>query len=322
MNSNERLELLARIAAMYYEERLTQEQTAARTGYSRSMVSRLLAEARDQGVIEVRIYHPLERRVELEQALKDQLGLELVRVLVRGTLTYAQMLRRLGSLAARLVEELVTDGMALGLSWGTALWETVNALRPQTIEGVHVVQMIGSLGTPDPEMDGPELARRFAHTFGGRYSTLSVPLFVDSETTRDALLKDPRVQRAMAYCRQAGLALVGVGTIDPERASLLRASYLTVQQLEELRHVGAVGDVCAIHFDIQGRLIDVPLTRRIMGIDAATLSAIPKRVGVAGGQYKGGPIVGASRAGLINMLVTDEVAATTALRVIQEESHQ
>ena len=176
----DRLELLASIASMYYEENLSQADIAARTGYSRSMISRLLNEARTEGVVEIRIRYPLCRRTDLEPELQDLLGLALVRVLTSGTTRYEERLRRLGSLAAQLVTELVHDNMTIGVSWGSALWETVNALRPGLHAGVHVVQMIGALGTPDPDIDGPELARRLARTMTGRYSTFPAPLVVDS----------------------------------------------------------------------------------------------------------------------------------------------
>lgn len=100
----------------------------------------------------------------------------------------------------------------------------------------------------------------------------------------------------------------------------MRAGYLTTKQLEDLRAAGAVGDVCAIHITLDGALVDTPLTRCILGIDAATLRKVPIRIGVAGGQAKALPIIAASRSGLINRLVTDEVAATFALRVLEEGS--
>lgn len=312
----ERLELLARIASLYYEDRLTQEDIAAQTGYSRSMVSRLLTEARDQNVVEVKVNHPLSRRRELEQALQSMLGLKTVRVLERGTLSYTQMLRRLGAMAARWVEELVHDSLTIGVSWGSAIGEMVAALRQGSYSNLQIVTMLGSLSTPDPEIDGPEQARRLARTLGGRYSTLPTPLLVDSEITRNALMNDPKVQRITSQFRDIELALVGVGTVEAERASLLRAGYLTEPQLDELHQSGAVGDVCAVHFDLQGRPIDTPLTRRIVGIGPDQLKLIPMKLGIAGGQYKAEAIVGASRAGFINMLATDEVAATKALEVM------
>lgn len=317
--TGERLELLARISELYYEDRLTQEQIAAQTGYSRSMVSRFLTEARDQQVVEIKVHHPLERRRDMEDLLQNLLGLKVVQVLARGTLNYIQMLRRLGVLAARFVEDLIFDNATIGVSWGEAISETITALRPRTRTGIHVVQMIGSLGPPNPEIDGPELARRLARTLGGQYSTFPVPLFVDSEMTRQMLMNDTRVQRVVEHFKDVDLALLGVGTVESERSSLLRGNYLAEAQLLGLQQAGAVGDVAVIHFDLQGQVVDIPLARQVMGIDAATLLERPLRVGVAGGQFKSKPILGASRAGFINMLITDEVAASGVLQLLQAE---
>lgn len=107
--------------------------------------------------------------------------------------------------------------------------------------------------------------------------------------------------------------------MDFEYASLLCAGYLDYRQLGSLRKAGAVGDVCAIHIDIQGRLIDTPLTRCVVGVDADTLRNIPVRIGVAGGQSKALPIVAASRAGFVNYLVTDEIAARRIQKYLEGE---
>ncbi len=310
----DRLELLAKVASFYFEENLTQTEIAARTGYSPSMISRLLSEARERGVVEIRVHHPIERRVDLEQELQHRLGLKTVRVVVRGSLDHLQMLRRLGSVAARLVEDLTHDNMTIGIAWGPAVYETVHDLRRGMWTAVSVVQMIGSLGTSQPEVDGQELARRVAHAFAGRYTALPAPIFVDSESTRQALLKDLTIRRAVDQFRNIDLAVVGVGTLDPRRCSLLRYGYLTLTELEQLQEAGAVGDVCGVYVDIDGKLIDVPLTKRMFGIDAETLTAIPTKIGVAGGISKILPVIAASRARFIDMLVTDEVAAMGILR--------
>jgi DNA-binding transcriptional regulator LsrR (DeoR family) len=315
----QRIELLARIAEMYYEQNLTQSQIAQRIGYSRSMISRMISEARENNIVEIRIHYPLQRVLELEDYLQGVLQLTDVRVLQRGALSHSEMLRRLGALAASLLEEHLREHLTIGTSWGTAVYETVNAVRTHMLEGLRVVQMIGSLGTPNPDIDGPELARRLSRILGGQYATLPLPLIVDSEATRLGLLNAPHIKRVLYQFKQIDLALVGVGTVDFEYASLLRAGYLDYRQLESLREAGAVGDVCAIHIDLQGRLIDTPLTRCIIGVDADTLRAIPVRIGVAGGQSKALPILAASRAGFINHLVTDEIAALRIQKYIEGE---
>lgn len=312
---SDRYELLARIASLYFEDGLSQAEIATQTGYSRSMISRLLTEARQQQIVEIRINHPLSRNRELEQSLEQLLNLTGVRVLTRGSLNYSTMLRRIGTLGARLVEELLRDHTVVGVSWGTAVWEVVNAARGGAWNDVQVVQMIGSLGTPDPDIDGPELARRLARIFGGRYMTLPTPFFVDGRQTRDALLSDLKIKRILAQFDKIQLALVGVGTVDAERSSILRAGYVGERELETLRDIGVVGDVCGIHVSLDGNCAFPILDDRRVGINAEELRAIPVKLAVAGGQFKAKAIVGAARAGLINWLVTDEVAALGALQL-------
>jgi DNA-binding transcriptional regulator LsrR (DeoR family) len=318
--SHERLELLARVASLYYEDGLNQERIAQHMGYSRSMVSRLLAEAHQQHVVEIRVHHPLERHAELESELQQRLGVKTVRVLKRGQIGHALMLRRLGGLAAPLVEELLHDQGTLGVSWGTGVSEVANALKPRSRTNIHVVQLVGLIGAADsPEIDNPELAQRFARTLGGRYSILPAPLLVDSAATREAMLNDYRVQRVLAHVRQMDLAILGIGAVEPQYSTLVRAGCISTTQAAELLQAGAVGDVSAIYFDRTGRLVETPLTRRIIAVSAQALAEVPHKLGIAGGQAKPLPILGAVRAGLVNMLVTDDVAASGVLRELDAE---
>ena len=309
----ERQELLATIASLYFEENLTQTGIAKRTGYSRSMVSRLLTEARKQGIVKIVIRHPLARRTDLEEALQSAFGLKEVRVLERGALSYEMMLQRLGKLGARWVEAFVEEPMTVGISWGTGLSALIQALSPQKQIDIQVAQVIGALGTSDPTIDGFELARKLARKFGGQYEILPAPLVVESEAIQKGLIQDRRVRRVLSRAEQMDLVLVGIGTLDPKRSSLVRSGFLTMKQLNELETVGAVGDVCAIHFDIHGKIVDTPLTRRVVGIQYETLKRIPARLGISGGREKALSILGALRAGMVNVLITDDVAASGVL---------
>ncbi len=316
---DDQLELLAKVAEMYYKHSMNQTDIAERTGYSRSMISRLLTQAVQQKVVEFHIYHPLARCGDLEQELQQRFGLKEVRVLARGALDYNEMLIKLGKLAARLTEEQLQQQMTVGVSWGTAVAATINALRPKPCTSVSVIQIIGSYGTPDPEVDGHELARKLARILGGKYAILPAPLVVGSEAMRNGLLTDPRVRQVLLNARNMQLALVGIGSVDAGLSSLVRAGYITKQHVRDLAQAGAVGDVCAINFDQHGNLVDTPLTRRIVGIDAKTLQTVPTKIGVAGGEEKAPAILGAVRGKFVSALVTDESAALAILQLLRTE---
>jgi DNA-binding transcriptional regulator LsrR (DeoR family) len=93
--SPDHLEFLAEIASLYYEESLSQSEIASRTGYSRSMVSRFLTEARQEGLVEIKVHHPISRRLDLERELQHNMCLGQARVVLSGELRDTQLLRRL-----------------------------------------------------------------------------------------------------------------------------------------------------------------------------------------------------------------------------------
>jgi deoxyribonucleoside regulator len=314
----ERQRLLAHIAGLYYEQGLSQEEIAHIVKFSRSAVSRMLAEARECGVVEIRVHHPIIRSTSLEEALTDRFEtLQTARVCRCTSMTYPQALRHLGAQAAQYLGSLLDDGTTLGVSWGTAVYEVANALHPPAhYPNLTVVQLIGALNSINPEIDGPELARRIAWSYGGRYQLLPAPLIVDSRAMRDGLMNDRRVRQVLERAQLADVALVGIGTVDPEMSSLIRAGFLTTYELSQIAARGAVGDVCGIHFDEDGNILDIPVNQRVVGIPAGDLKRIPIVVGLAAGQSKSRPILGALRAGLVNTLFTDETTAHDIVNMV------
>lgn len=125
------------------------------------------------------------------------------------------------------------------------------------------------------------------------------------------MLQEPRIRETLRLARRADLALVGIGA--PEVYSLLRAGYLDREALAQLRTQGVVGDVCARHYDAQGRVLDIELNQRIVGIELQALHDIEQVTGVAGGEAKAEAILGALRGGHVNVLITDDATARKVL---------
>lgn len=313
----ERTELLAHVASMYYEDNLTQDEIARRIDTSRSTVSRMLQEAREAGVIEITVHYPWKTAPDIEKDLIARFRLRQARVLLGRGHPYEEILRGLGVLAARHIESTLVEGTTLGISWGRAVYSTVRALRPErrlpTVLQLTVVQMVGAVGEGDPLIDGPDLARLLASVYGGEYRYLHAPLIVEDAHAREVLLQEPRIRETLRLARRADVALVGIGAPAPEVYSLLRAGYLDREELAQLRAQGVVGDMCARHYDAQGRVLDIELNRRIVGIELEALHDIAQVIGVAGGEAKAEAILGALRGGHVNVLVTDDVTARKVL---------
>ena len=78
-------DVLVKAARLYYLEDRSQGEVAKELGLSRSSVSRILAAARDQGVVEIRIHAPgvVSHVVELEEALCRQFSITWATVVSR-----------------------------------------------------------------------------------------------------------------------------------------------------------------------------------------------------------------------------------------------
>jgi DNA-binding transcriptional regulator LsrR (DeoR family) len=221
----------------------------------------------------------------------------------------------MGVLAARLLDQEIKDRTILGISYGRSLACTIAALSPNRKAALTVVPIIGALGSENPLIDGPELARRLAEMYGGEFRYLPVPLLVDDIRTRDALLQSPQVFDILALARKAHIVLLGIGALGPEVSSMIWSGYLNERELAWVREQGAAGHMCGQFFDIQGQFLDIETNRRAVGIGIKTLTNMPLVIAVAGGAAKGEAILGALRGRYLNVLVTDDAAATAVLAI-------
>jgi DNA-binding transcriptional regulator LsrR (DeoR family) len=140
-------------------------------------------------------------------------------------------------------------------------------------------------------------------------------MIVESELVRAALLQDPQVRETLEIGRRSDIALTGIGVAAPDLAGMYRAGYIDEATLDEIRAAGAVGDILVGFFDQAGRRLDLPVTRRVIGLSLDDLVSIPMTIAVAGGTRKAAAILGALRAELLHVLVTDEATAREVIRL-------
>ena len=152
---DERQDILAQVAVWYYEDRLDQAEIARRIGRSRSMVSRMLNEVREQGLVEIRVKYPLRRNSHLESQLVDRFGLKGAWVLNRPASWNREMqVRMLGRTAAAGLQRYITDGVCIGVAWSRTLHHLVMEVPEQPLRDATVVQISGSVSGENPVFDG------------------------------------------------------------------------------------------------------------------------------------------------------------------------
>jgi len=311
--SGNRTDLLADVAEMYFLEGKIQAEIAEQIGVTRSMVSRMLTEARQRGIIEVKVHRPLRANREMADGLIKRFGLKDACVAASHYEGQERLLQLLGAAGVHLLNRYLTPSVNLGTVWGTTLRATVDAFESRNLAPINIVQLLGALGTRSDEYDGYALVKRLAQKLNGEAFYLNAPLLVESPEMVAALSATPGIREALALAQQCDIALLGIGGTDPAYCAYCLTGNITSEQLEEYVQAGAVGVVYGRFLDINGDPIDMGFYDRIIGIDIEHLLAIPIRIGVAGGPIKTRAIAGALRGGYVNMLATDSMVASEIL---------
>lgn len=300
---------LVRVAKLYHDDNLSEQEIARLIGTSRSTVSRMLTEAKRRGIVRISFAKENRASTETENDLRKTFKLhDVVTVPAIGDGSEGRLKERLGAAAAAYVSEILQPGQVLGISWGTTLFEVALKLRPHRIPGICVVQLNGSVGQGRVSYLGARVLEIIAAKLGAQAFSFPAPAIVGDPAFGEALMKEPSIAEALEAARGCDLAVFTVGIVDPS-CVLVETGYLTADDIKGLRARGAVGDICSRFFDGQGRVCDPDLDRRTLGLSLSDLASIPVRILVAGGRRKATGILGALRAGYADVLITDETTA-------------
>lgn len=309
---------LLQVARLYYLENQSQQQVAARLGISRSNVSRMLADALAQGIVEIRINDPAGRERSLERQLEETFGLREARVAQRaGNPSVAAggpLASLVGTLAAQVLLDSIKDQMTVALSWGQTLQAMVWATTTDQDRSAQLVQLVGGLSSISNEISGAELVRELASRLGASYRYLHAPATLTTRDARDALTQELSVSQALDAARGADIAFVGIGTpTHGSSAAILSSLDLSKSDDKAFWNQRPVGDIAARYFDETGKALTGAVHDRVLAVTLEDLVAIPTVVGVAEGRAKVPGALGALRGRLIDVLVCDESLARGVL---------
>jgi deoxyribonucleoside regulator len=121
--------ILADVTEMYYLEGQTQAEISKKIGMPRSIISRILTEARQKGIVEIRIHKPLRYHSDLEIQLKKKFNLGSAREISwQNNQRYQEIKNRLGKAASLVLNELLQPKQIIGIAWGTTVQATREAI--------------------------------------------------------------------------------------------------------------------------------------------------------------------------------------------------
>lgn len=300
---------LARIAHMYYEQGMTQQEIANETTLSRIRVSRMLQQARAEGVVRISIsydgYYP-----HLEHKLGNRYP--NVEFIVSDALdgTPGSIKRSIGAATADYLRKSLHDGESIAVGWGTTLREVGECLDARFSGTTTFIPLLGGQVHIGLDVHANSIAELLASKVGGESLRIFAPAVAESAEAREMFVSSAAVQATLSRAAASDHALFSLGAPFTASATIEQVGYYTPEDIESLRATGAACDVISIsYFDAAGNNVNTNLTERTVSITEAELRAIPHKICVAGGEDKHEAIRIALDLGVVDVLITDELTA-------------
>ncbi len=307
--TDDQLRLAARL---YYLDGLGQTEVARFVKVSQAKVSRLLATARERGIVRISVDDYEPRDGALENQLTEAFPLKtaaVVRTVPNATSEDARCAT--GHFGAAFAQALVPAGSTVAIAGGRTMRDLVAALPEGSVPDLTVVQAMGSIDSTITPVDALELGRSMAHRWNGRFIALNTPAFVPDARTRDAFLALDQLRAVWRRFTTVSVAFVGIGTL--ENSVFVERGILAKADLAELRKSGAVGEIFGRFFDARGRECATPCSGRVLSMSLDQLKKVPQVVGVVAGADRSAALAAAIRGGLLKSLLIDDTGARALL---------
>lgn len=306
-----RLDDAARAGWLYYVAGNNQEQIARKLGVSRQTAQRLVSLSVSEGLIKVRLDHPIGRCMELAEQLRHRFALDYSEV-VPSDPASGSTVQGIAQAAAAEIERRLrsAEPIVMAIGTGRTLKAAIEQLPPMECPQHKIVSLTGNIA-PDGSAAFYNVIFNIADAVKSRSFPMPLPVIASSAAEREALHQQPMIRDTLALAATADVTFIGIGDLGPE-APLYLDGFVTAAELKALQKAGAVGEIVGWAFDAQGRLVEGLTNERVAS------APLPSRerslvVAMAMGARKLPGIRAALNRRLVNGLMTDEATAEALL---------
>ena len=306
-----RLDDAARAGWLYYVAGNTQEEIASKLGISRQSAQRLVSLSVSEGLIKVRLDHPIGRCMDLATRLLARYPLDLVEVVPSDPQNQSTTIGVAEAAAAEIERRLKSDEpIIMAIGTGRTLKAAIERLPPMDAGQHKIVSLTGNIA-PDGSAHLYNVIFNMAETVKARSFPMPLPVIASSAAERELLHGQTMIRATLDLAARANVTFVGIGDLSPN-APLYLDGFITENELKALQKAGAVGEVVGWAFDSQGRLIEGLTNERVSS------APLPSRetslvVALAKGERKLLGIRAAIARRFVNGLITDELTAEALL---------
>ena len=312
--------LIYKVCSLYYEDDMRQQEVSDYLGISRATVSRMLQKGKESGIVRVEVINPVQFSYnKLEKALERKYGLKEVIVVESSALdTKTESVSRMYERAALYLSQFFKDGDWIGVTMGHTLHNIVKTNRAfekdKKLMFVPIVGGIGQSTIDKVDVQSNRIAQEFSRKFGGTYTQFLSPAVFLEQKAMEYFLKEKSISYIFDDFQKLDTLIMGIGIPQRVESTLVRAGYITGENLEKFARDGMAGDIALHFFDEDGATEKFrAFNDRVAGMPLEMMKKVRNRIGIAGGENRAEAIRGAIKGGFINMLITNIDAAEKVL---------
>ncbi|MEX1524531.1 sugar-binding transcriptional regulator [Enterococcus sp. C63] len=299
---------MVKVATLYYKEGLTQAQIAKKMGVSRSLISKWLIDARKAGFIEFFINSENIYAIELETELEKKFALSFVKVVDKTNLSYPEIEKMVGQIAAISLKDKIAAAKTIGISWGKSIKSLVTQFPFENYPDTTFIPLIGGMGYDHFDIHSNQLCHEFARKTRGSSKYLYTPALVSNEIIRQEFEGNIYIDKILSEAKKVELALVGISSPDHFN-TMEEIGYTNKKEMAQLRGIGAVGDINSRFYDKDGQEVNHPINKHVVGLSLEELKAIPETIAIAYDDAKWQGIYYACKNQLIDSIITTDTIA-------------
>jgi DNA-binding transcriptional regulator LsrR (DeoR family) len=312
------LTTLRTVARLYYEQGLSLQEIAALTDSSVSTISRMHRQARDLGIVRITVESEPEDLDALAARMRDTFGVA-VHVTPGQPGTPEQASRLCGAYAAPFVTGLLPPHAVVAWTGGRTVEALISAVPLSRRDDLAHVPIVGGGDTRHSYLDPNTLINRLVERMGGTTYVLHAPSQLDTAGAAEAFLAESHIAATVEIWRRVTAAVVGItGPPTSSPGYFTAMDHAGAAFRDEMSALGVVGAIVGILYDIDGNVVPHDWTRRTLGMPIDVVRTVPQVIGVLAGRDKAASLVGLTRLGLADTIVTDSITAKAALALVGE----
>lgn len=313
MKTDMSLELIKNIADLYYNGNLTQSEIAHRYNISRPKVSRLLAEARENGIVKIFIDGRNETSRFQEEQLLKRYPLKAVKVISVPYDDDQLALQITAQETATFFSGFFNSNDRIGISWGYTLYTMTRYFPNLSLDDISIYQIVGHIDNTSTRNHASEII----DLMGQRLHTKNAfifpcPAVFDSPLILEMLLHDSKLKKLYESMLQCNKLIVSLAPSDTS-CCLYRSGYINQGDLDLMNQCGSVGSICCHFIDQNGKLCDEALDQRTLAIPLDVLKSKEYLFSYVTNAEKVPVLHAALKAGYINVLSIDSISARILL---------